>query len=563
MIASEAKGARAGVASGHPLATEAALEVLAAGGNAVDAGVAGGIMLGVVHSDLVNFAGVAPMIIKPANGPVTSIDGLGVWPRKATAAFFAEHFGGAIPEGILRTVVPAAPAAWVKALRDHGTMRFGEVAAAAIRTARGGFEVFPLLAEFIANNADRYARWPATAAVYLPGGRAPKAGERFFQRDLANTIEAMALAEARASGSREAGLDSAHNAFYQGDVAAIIADYHRANGGFLTKADLAGFNVRVQAPLHAAYRGHDLYTCGSWCQGVSLAQALMMLDRAYALPAQGQDDPAYVHALVELLKLVFADRDAYVADPAFCEPAETRLLDPAFIAERIAQIDPTCATPGMPPPGGSRPSRSPEVMSADPRAGSADTSHISVIDAEGTMFAATPSDTSADTEVIPGLGICPSSRGSQSMGIPGHINAVAPGKRPRLTPNAALGLKDGRPWITFGTPGGDVQIQAMVQMLENRLRFGMKLGDAITTPRFASFSFPNSFAPNEYLPGRLMVERALDASIGCDLRALGHDVQVWEGLHWKAGGLCAVEVVEDGQRHAVTDPRRAGQAGAL
>jgi gamma-glutamyltranspeptidase/glutathione hydrolase len=192
---------------------------------------------------------------------------------------------------------------------------------------------------------------------------------------------------------------------------------------------------------------------------------------------------------------------------------------------------------------------------------SADTSHVCVIDAQGNMFAATPSDTSADTEVIPGTGLCPSSRGSQSRGLPGHINAVAPCKRPRLTPNPALALKDGKPFMTFGTPGGDVQIQAMAQVAINVLKFGMDIQSAIDAPRFATYSFPSSFAPNDYFPGLLMLEKSIGTQTGANLAARGHRIEWWADGTWKAGGVCAIVADTDsGTLHAGADTRRAALA---
>jgi gamma-glutamyltranspeptidase/glutathione hydrolase len=192
---------------------------------------------------------------------------------------------------------------------------------------------------------------------------------------------------------------------------------------------------------------------------------------------------------------------------------------------------------------------------------SADTSYVCVIDAEGNMFSATPSDTSADTEVIPGTGLCPSSRGSQSRGVSGSINAVAPGKRPRLTPNPALAVKHGKPFLAFGTPGGDVQAQAMVQVFVNVTCFGMDIQAAIEAPRFATYSFPSSFAPNDYFPGLLMLEGRLSEETGSELRARGHKVDWWPEWTWKAGGVCAILADSDtGILYAGADPRRAASA---
>ena len=198
----------------------------------------------------------------------------------------------------------------------------------------------------------------------------------------------------------------------------------------------------------------------------------------------------------------------------------------------------------------------------DRRAGDYDTSHICVIDAAGNMFAATPSDTSADTVIIPGTGLCPSSRGSQSRGFAAHINALAPGKRPRLTPNPALALKDGKPLMTIGTPGGDVQIQAMTQVAINLLCHGLDVQAAIEAPRFATYSFPSSFAPFEYFPGLLKLEGRIDPATGDELAKRGHTVEWWGDWTWKAGGVCTVVVTDGQEKHlaAGADPRRANTA---
>ena len=265
---SSIKASRYAVSSGHRLASQAAIAVLGAGGNAVDAGVAGGIALGVLHPDLVNVAGVAPIILRMADtGDVKTIDGLGTWPKAADVAIYEREFGGEIPEGILRTVVPAAPAAWITALEQFGTMSFADVATAACTYARDGFPVFKLLADNIVANRDKYAAHNASAAVFLPGGEPPKVGDRFRQSDLAATIQYMIDEERATAGSRRDGLQAAYTAFYEGDIAARICNYHAEHGGFLTRADMADYRVRFEAPLTARFAGVDFYTCGPWCQG--------------------------------------------------------------------------------------------------------------------------------------------------------------------------------------------------------------------------------------------------------------------------------------------------------
>jgi len=554
------------ISSGHPLASEAGLAVLEAGGNAVDAGVAAGLVLGVVHSDLVNVAGVAPIILKMADQAPVTLDGLGTWPRAASAEFFAREYGGEIPEGILRTIVPAAPDAWITALRQFGTMRFAEVAEAAIRHASEGFTVYPLFAEIIAGNQDRYRAHPSSADIYLPNGQPPRVGENFRQRDLAATLQYMADQETACCGSRDAGLTAARDAFYTGDIARTICDYHAAHGGFLTREDMAGHRTRFEAPIPVPFAGSDIYCCGAWCQGISLAQCFAMLDEAKLrkLPLNSVE---YIHYLTEVYKLIFADRERYVADPDFVDVPVAAMLDAGYLAERAKLIDPDRAFPGL-PDAGQLWNTGPVPCACSPAAGESnasdlDTSHVSVVDRHGNMFVATPSDPSADTVVIPGTGLSVSSRGSQSRGVPGHVNAVAPGKRPRLTPNPALALKDGKPHFTIGTPGGDIQVQAMTQVVINMLLHDADVQSAIEMPRFASYSFPSSFAPNECFPGLLKLESRIDPDIGAALSELGHKIEWWEDWSWKAGGVCVVSVTENGPNrrlHAGADPRRANTA---
>jgi gamma-glutamyltranspeptidase / glutathione hydrolase len=563
-----------GISSGHHLASEAGAAILEAGGNAVDAGVAAGLALGVLHSDLVNVAGVAPIILRMADtGKTVTIDGLGTWPKAATAEFFEREFNGEMPEGILRTVVPAAPAAWITALRDFGTMSFGDVAAAAIRYAKDGFPAHPLFVDVISSNQHKYQRHEESARIYLPNGRPPKIGETFRQTDLAASLQYMVGEETACNGDRRSKLQAAYDAFYRGDIAKTICAYHAENGGFLTREDLAEYRVRYEDPIKVQFAGTDIYCCGAWCQGVSLAQAFAMLD-AQKLRALKPNSVAYIHYLTEVYKLVFADRERYVADPAFVDVPIQGLLNDVYSEQRAALIDPDRAFPGMPPAGdpitgssltNERTSvfeREPGQAGQEVVASDLDTSHACVIDRDGNMFAATPSDTSSDTVVIPGTGLCPSSRGSQSRGVPGHINAVAPGKRPRLTPNPALAVKDGKPHFTIGTPGGDVQIQAMTQVVANVLCYGMDVQAAIEAPRFASYSFPSSFAPNEYYPGLLKLEARIDRDTGQALQQLGHDVEWWDEWTWKAGGVCVVAANDSGESRiaAGADPRRSNAA---
>lgn len=345
-------GARHMISAGHYLATEAGHAVLQAGGNAVDAGVAAGIALGVVHSDQVSFSGVAPMIIYLAGrDEVVTIAGLGGWPRAARLQTLVEEHGGTIPLGLLRTVVPAAPDAWIIALERYGTMSFADVASAAIRYAREGFTIHPVMAHYIARNAETYRRWPQNAAIYLPGGRPPREGELFVQTDLARSLQFMADEERAASRrGRAAGLAAARDAFYRGDLAAAMVRYHKDNGGWLGAEDLASYRSEVEPPLRRTFHGTEVMSCGPWCQGPVLLQMLALLE-GDDLRALGHNSPAYVHLVTEVMKLCFADRERYYGDPRFVRVPMDVLLSPGYAAERRRLIREQRACPEMPPAG--------------------------------------------------------------------------------------------------------------------------------------------------------------------------------------------------------------------
>ena len=558
------RGHRHMIVAGHYLAAEAGHGVLEAGGNAVDAGVAAGLALGVVQSDYVNVAGVAPMVVYMAGaGEVATISGLGPWPRRTSLELFLDTQGGSIPEGLLRTVIPGSPDAWITALERYGTMRFADVARQAIRLARDGFVMYPSMAENIARHESRYRRWPSNADIYLPGGSPPGVGDRFVQADLASSLQYMVDEEKAASGDRLRGLAEARNAFYRGDIARIIVRYHEENGGHLSMADLASFRSKVEPALRKNFRGLDIYTCGPWCQGPALLQILGLLGDC-DVKSLGHNAAAYIHLLVEATKLSFSDRERFYGDPEFVEVPIDTLLSESYAGKRREMINRAAAWPEMPPPGDLpghgrsgfvAPSRSTGQTGIQP-----DTSYVCVVDNEGNAFSATPSDISCDTPVIPGTGLCPSSRGSQSWAVPGHASSVAPGKRPRLTPAPGLAMNE-ESLMPFGTPGGDMQCQAMLQTLLNVHVFGMDPQQAVEAPRFGSYSFPSSFEPHTYLPGRLNLESAIPCETGEALAELGHDVEWWPLRTRSAGAVCMI--LADRQRGTLTggaDPRRPSYA---
>ncbi|MGA8197056.1 MAG: gamma-glutamyltransferase [Acetobacteraceae bacterium] len=555
-------GTRHAVSAGHYLAASAAFSILEAGGNAIDAGCAAGIALGVLQPDLVNVAGVAPIMIRLADGTVESIAGLGWWPKALPADIFMREHGGKIPDGVLRTVIPAAPDAWITALERHGTMRFADVAASAIRYAGEGFAVYPLLAVSIAAHEHEYRRWQSNTAIFLPNDRVPRAGEKFVQSDLARTLQFMADQDRAAGSDRKAGLRAAHDAFYIGDIAREIAAFQKREGGYLTMQDLAEYRSPIEPVVRRAWRGHEVITCGPWCQGPALLEALALLERV-GVAGLPHNSANYLHRIAECVNLAMADREYFFGDPAFIDVPIEYLLDPATVARRASAVRDDRAFGEMPAPL-DRTNLPHMASTAEMPKVEADTSYCCVVDRWGNAFSATPSDGSGNLPVVPGLGITPSGRGSQSRPDPRHPAGVAPGKRPRLTPNPAMVVTETGGVMPFGTPGGDVQTQAMLQVLLNVFQHGMELQDAIEAPRVASYSFPSSFAPFEYFPGRLAVEGRIDAATQADLASRGHEVRNWPDWTWLAGSVEAILTdPATGLIGAGADPRRPAYAIAI
>ncbi|HWI71628.1 MAG TPA: gamma-glutamyltransferase, partial [Baekduia sp.] len=422
-----------------------------------------------------------------------------------------------------------------------------------------------------AMRAGGYARWPSNAAIYLPGGRPPRVGERFVQTDLAATLQSMADAEAVAPGDRVAGLEAARAHFYDGPIAEAIARYHAEHGGYLTREDLAGFRCRVEPPVATRWRDAEVLTCGPWCQGPMLAQALLTLEAA-GLDGLAHNDADYVHLVVEVLKGVFSDREHHYGDPAFVDVPLERLLSEQHAAARARLVNPERAADGLPPAlfGVSQPlprasdAAAPSHIgeggaAAEPPEGS--TSYVCVVDRWGNAFSATPSDGASTSPVIPGTGIVPSLRGLQSRPDPSHPSGVAPGKRPRLTPNPAIVVRDDGSVMPFGCPGGDMQVQAMLQVFLNTMHFGMDLQQAVNAPRFSTWSFPNSFAPFEYLPDRLVVEDRFAAATLAELERRGHVVARWPAFTRDAAAVEAIVAnAATGFVEAAADPRQPASA---
>jgi len=560
-------GSHYAASCGHYLATAAAMRALDAGGNAIDAGVTAAIALTVLQPDVVSFAGVLPTLIylKEENR-VVSLEGLGYWPASTDLGRLKAEGGDAVPEGILRQIVPAAPATHVEALRRFGTITYEQAATPAMQLARDGYYMYPILRDSIELHAAGIDRYAENKSIFRAGGQTPQVGSRFRQANLARTIGRMIEAERQASGDRKAKLRAVHDCFYKGAIAEEIAAFHKKHRGFLTREDLAGFEVPVEKSISTTWNGIEVHACDVWCQGVVLLQTLKALE-GIDLVALGHNTPRYLHVLAQALDLSFSDREAYVGDPKFMKVPTAQLLSAEYAATQRARIDPERASRRMPDPGEIAGMPRPSLASLMPGKGKAppapDTIYSCVADSHGNVWSATPSDTMYDTPMIDGLGINISTRGMQSRFLETHPCSVAPGKRPRLTPSPALALKDGNFHMAWGSPGGDIQVQSMLQVFLNANVFGLQMQQAIEAPRVGTFNFPNSFSPHAYLPGRLCVENRFSEADVAALEKMGYDIEMWQAKSWSMGSVCAIlRDANTGLLHAGADPRREAYAMA-
>jgi gamma-glutamyltranspeptidase/glutathione hydrolase len=549
------------------------LDVLRQGGNAIDAGVAVGLALNVVHAHECNFLGVAPTIMYLADRKeVVTIDGLGVFPQALTLESFQQRQQQR-PSPLLRALTPGAADAWFTALSRYGTMSFGEVVAPALGLAEQGFPMYRFLAAAVRSAPETYRRWPGNAAVFLPSGRPPVVGEMFYQQDLAATWRQLVTVEAaHRSQGRERALQATRDVVYTGELAEKIVAFCQAEGGLLTMADLAAYRVRCDPPVTVNYRGYDVYATGPWGQGPVFPQALKILE-GFDLRAMGHNSAAYLHTVTQALNLAFADREGYIGDPAFVDVPIDAMLAEAYLRERRRLIDPERAWPVMPPIGDPRRGRatldgapqSPrQAVAAAGTTGTeaAGTSYFGVIDKAGNVFSCTPSEGAKSGPIIPGTGLALCLRGSQAKLEAGHPAALGPGKRPRLTPAPALVLKGGLPIMALGGYGGDHIPQGTLQIFLNAVEFGLDPQEAVEEARVYSYNFPSSGSPASYLPGVMRAEGRISGEVLDSLRQRGHTV---ERLPDWFEGACLYGMIlrhpQSGVLQAGADPR--GEAYAV
>jgi gamma-glutamyltranspeptidase / glutathione hydrolase len=568
------RGLRGAVAAGGGAAADAGMRLFHAGGNAVDAGVAAMLAAAVTEFSHFGFGGEAPILVRTRDGQVRSIAGVGTMPALASAGFFRNRrvsrdemtsppsprgLDAWLPvAGILPALVPGMVEAALVALREYGTKPFSEVAAPAIDLA-GGWPLDETRAAAIARSRRFLERWPASRRVFLPGGRAPIAGEILRQPDLARTLRAMADAETRAlaaGAGREGAIDAVRDFFYRGDIARRIDRFSRENEGLLRYEDMAAFRLEPEDAVSTGYRGYEVHKPGFWSQGPAMVQALDLLE-GFDLRAMGPNSAGYIHTLAEALKLAYADRDAWYGDPRFVR-TPARLLSKDYAAERRKLIGPEASLAFRPGEAGPRPPMHPSLFTgaraAIPDALMArDTTCVAAIDAAGLMFSATPSGAWLPSVIAGDTGIPLTQRAQSFLLIPGHPNELAPGKRPRITLSPTLVTRGGAPYLALTTPGGDNQDQALLQVLLNVLEFGRNAQQAVEAPRFQTRHLVSSFDNHAMEPGDLLLDERIPPATAGELGSRGHRVGR-RPRHASGAAPVIVRVTPEGAIEAGADP---------
>lgn len=517
----------------HSLASAAGVEVLRAGGAAVDAAIAASAVLSVIYPHMTGVGGDACWLIYDARRrAVRYLDAAGRAAASAGLQWFRSRgmeeipFRGSLP-GTL--TVPGAVDGWCEAHAAHGRLPLARDLSAAIEYARDGFPVTARLAAWTAHSADVLRASPEAAEIFLPGGALPKAGQRLRNPDLALTLDAIA-------GWGRAG-------FYEGEVAREAARYARAHGGFFTERDFAEQRARWGEPLSATYRGVTIYETPPPTQGFTVLQMLKLVE-PFDLGTMEYLGPDHVHLLVQAKQLAFHDRDRVLADPDFVKVPVERLLSAAYAEERRRLIDPARALPWD------------RVPAAGSLAG--DTVYVCAVDAEGNAASLIHSVYGMfGSGVVAGrTGVVLQNRGAYFSLDPAHPNRLEPGKRPLHTLIASLAFRGEDLWQVFGCMGADGQPQIQLQAYTAMIDFGLDVQQAVESPRWLSGRFALG-EPRDLLN----MEGRFPAHTFAELARRGHTINRWEAWNERAGHAHGITMDPGtGARLGAADPRSDGAA---
>jgi gamma-glutamyltranspeptidase / glutathione hydrolase len=510
------------VASSQPLASQVGLEILKRGGNAVDAAIAMAAMLNVTEPMMTGIGGDAFMLVYwSKTKEMKGLNASGRAPRALNLDYFAKKGIKTMPDaGMEPITVPGAFDGWVKMLEKYGSMKLADLLAPAIEYAESGFPVMEKTAADWNDYVGKLKRTPAAQANYLVDGRAPRAGEIFRQRNLARTFRILAR------GGRDA--------FYKGEIARAITDYCRANGGFLSMQDFAEHKSEWVEPISTDYRGYTVYECPPNGQGITALLALNILE-GFDLARMSATPDLYYHTMIEAMKLAFADRNKYIADPAFAKVPVRQLLSKEYAASRRALIDPDKAIEDA-VPGQIR--------------NDSDTTYFTVVDKDhnAVSFINSLYELFGSGIVAGDTGIILHDRGAGFSLDPAHANRIEPGKRPFHTIIPAMVFKDGKLFMSFGVMGGGVQPQGHVQVLTNLIDMKMGLQQAIEAPRF------------RYLSGaRVLLEDEMTEAVIKRLVERGHQRAKESGVSMGGGQAIMIDLTT-GTLMGASDPRKDGLA---
>ncbi len=547
------------VVSAHHLASEAGLEMLRRGGNAVDAAVATGLALTVVYPIAGNIGGGGFMLVHLADGRDLVIDYRESAPAAATRDMYVDAKGevmtgpGSSTVGWRASAVPGSVAGFALALEKYGSgkLTWADVCEPSRRLAAEGHVVTQGSAAQLRGSAKLLGQFAESQRVYLNGGTYWKTGDVWKQPDLAATF-----ARLQKHGPRE---------FYEGETARLIADAMAKNGGLLTLADLKAYKVAERTPLRGKYRGYDIVTMPPPSSGgIALLQMFAMLE-PFDLAQTGPTSAAKYHLLAEVMRRAFRDRAEYLADPDFSPVPVAALLEPAYLKRRMADYSPVQATPSdkvVPGLGAYAPAKPRD--GADARffnRESRETTHFSVVDAAGNAVANTYTlnGNFGSGVTIPGTGILMNNEmddftakvGVKNMFglLQGEANAIQPGKRPLSPMTPTLGFKDGKLLLVTGSPGGPTIINTVLQVVLNIVDHGMPVAQAVEAPR----------VHHQWMPDSLSFERyGISADTLAILQSRGHTVrerQSYEGGYQGDAGTIYVDP-KTNLRHGAADPRK-------
>jgi gamma-glutamyltranspeptidase / glutathione hydrolase len=522
----DVSGLGGAVVSDHPLATAAGYEVLRRGGHAVDAAITMAGVLAVVRPHMNGVGGDAfGLFYDGATGRVTALNGSGRAGALATTEFFTSRGDTSMPQsGAGSVTVPGAVGAWAAALERHGTITLAEALAPAIRLAEEGWVVTSTLQRDVGSSVLRLNE--GGRSIFAPDGELPPVGTRLRNRPLAATLRAIA--------------DGGSDAFYRGRIGETLARFIEAEGGYLRAGDFRAHAVDWVEPLAVRLDdGRRVQVMPPNTQGIAQLQQLAMAG-SFDLGALGHNTPEYLHTLIEIKRLAFADRDRWVADPSMADVPTSRLLDPAYLRGRAALVRDSAA-PSVRHGFG-------ETLTTDPASGDGDTVYLMAVDAEGNAVSWIQSLFSGwgSGLVEPETGIVLHNRGGGFVLDARHPNVVAPGKRPFHTLTPMLVTDDAGLRMTIGTPGGHGQTQFLAQVYHNVFTFGMSPQQAVEAPRFIHESERAS-----------RIEDRVAADVLDALRARGHEVRPVSGWTALFGGVQVILIdPQSGARRTGADPRR-------